>query len=354
MFENPSLICEESGLSIGSDFSYFLMTGKYNLLSGFLGTFNKNGYSICFLKDTRDEVNRISAGYAFSHKRINAGASFHYVFSSIEPSFLFDVGAVVRIKKHQSLQVAVKNIITNDSIKIDQPFLIAGGPEGEIPFFKRAKYSLQAAFSLAGVYNRMEAFGGAVALTHFFFHNPSLLLYYKADVMRTMLKKFSLKIEVSPGFYYQTQSYTVGMYIGGAYYSSVNRTNPAITVSMFLNLLYGEEVPMLSGNLLLSTDDLSPDNDGNFDAVIITIRGSFYNSRTKLKQWTLIIFSEKNNKKAITCIFSGGSIIPSSIVWDGRNRIGELLDDGVYKIQLILIDTFNREVSAASKEITVH
>jgi hypothetical protein len=72
-----------------------------------------------------------------------------------------------------------------------------------------------------------------------------------------------------------------------------------------------------------------------------------------LKQWTLIIYKESEGRQNIVRLFSGGSIPPTSILWNRRNASEELVEKGTYKIRLILIDTFNREVFSSVKEVRV-
>jgi hypothetical protein len=51
--------------------------------------------------------------------------------------------------------------------------------------------------------------------------------------------------------------------------------------------------------------------------------------------------------------YSGGNIPPSSIVFDGRNIKGEILERGTYYIQIVLIDSLNRVVSSSFKKIVI-
>jgi hypothetical protein len=84
---------------------------------------------------------------------------------------------------------------------------------------------------------------------------------------------------------------------------------------------------------------------------MIGIRGVFSTNKVALKQWNLIIYKETGNRTTIVRLFSGGSIPPSSILWNARNAGGDLVEKGTYKIRLILIDTFNREVSSSVIEV---
>ena len=85
--------------------------------------------------------------------------------------------------------------------------------------------------------------------------------------------------------------------------------------------------------------------------IFLDIDGVFSNRDVKTKRWTLIVKKDLTSKDNVIRTFSGGDLPPSSILWDGRNTNGQLVDDGTYYIQLFIVDTIDRVVSSTTEKI---
>lgn len=86
-------------------------------------------------------------------------------------------------------------------------------------------------------------------------------------------------------------------------------------------------------------ESFSPDGDGKEDVIHIKLHARENPGGVGLKSWALMIIRRDSlNHPVQEKAFVGGSIPPSTIVWDGRNSKGELVDRGTYWYQFTAVD----------------
>ena len=183
----------------------------------------------------------------------------------------------------------------------------------------------------------------------FFFNNPSLSLYSRGKVFYNRGKEVEWAVEAAAGYHHLFNRFVFGVYAGYEFPGDIEKSR--ITFSAYFNPQYKKNMPKLSCSIKLTSPEITPNGDGINDKVIIDVDGVFSNRDVKTKRWTLIVKKDLTSKDNIIRAFSGGDIPPSSILWDGRDTNGQLVEDGTYYIQFFLVDTIDRVVSSSTEKI---
>ena len=349
LYFNPALICRQIGGPFGTSFYYGNSSKHYTLSTGFIETFKKSGFSLCYIRKNHGYYNNISTAFSSLYKKISYGASFHFIFSGSEPLFTLDAGGSYHFTDSRYAGMVFKNFFDVDTSNkiLSREFRIATG--GDIPRINKMYYTVQA---IAALYNfKQKEFGGGgdINIHKFFFKNPSLSLYSRGKIIYNREKEIEWIAEAAAGYHHFFNRFVFGVYAGYEYPSDINTSR--ISFSLYFNPHYKKNIPLLSCAIKLTSSEITPDGDGVNDKVIIDIDGVFNNNEVKTKRWTLFVKKDLTSRVNVLRNFSGGGIPPSSILWDGRDTNGQLVDDGTYYLQLYIIDTTNRVISSSTKKI---
>ena len=349
LYFNPSLICRQTGGPIGTSFYYGSSSKRYTLSTGFIETFKRSGFSLCYVRKNHDYYNNISTAFSSLYKNISFGATFHFIFSGSEPLFTLDAGGSYHFTDSRYVGIVFKNFFDVDTSNeiLSREMRIATG--GDIPRINRMYYTIQGIATLYNFKQREFGGGGDVNIHKYFFENPSLSLYSRGKALYNREKEIEWTVEAAAGYHHFFQRVAFGVYAGYEYPSDIKTSR--ISLSLYFNPQYQKNIPKLSCTIKLTSPEITPDGDGVNDKVIIDIDGVFSNKEVRTKRWTLLVKKDLTSKDNILRTFSGGDIPPSSILWEGRDTNGQLVDDGTYYIQLFIIDTINRVVSSSTEKI---
>jgi flagellar hook assembly protein FlgD/flagellar motor protein MotB len=104
--------------------------------------------------------------------------------------------------------------------------------------------------------------------------------------------------------------------------------------------------------VLISTDlrAFSPNNDGVKDTINLNPQVQV---REGVGDWKIDIFSGEGTAGPIVRTFSGGSAIPASIPWNGRNNTGGSIPDGVYTARMEVRYVQGNQPVALSRPFTL-
>ena len=125
------------------------------------------------------------------------------------------------------------------------------------------------------------------------------------------------------------------LYFGYLY--SLYDTKGSFSLSICINPLFKKGVKTLSSTISVHKNNVISNIDSN--SIVISINGIFKTHNTMCEKWILIINEVNDTKETLIKSFSGGTVPPSNILWDGKNPFGELVDDGRYSFVLILVDS---------------
>lgn len=348
---NPALLCRQTGGPFGSSFYYNNAEKQYILTSGFIETFKQSGFSLCYIRKNYDFYNNISTAFSSQYKDISFGATFHFVFSGSEPLFTVDAGGSYHFAERRYIGIVVKNIFDVDTTNelFQRQMHISTG--GTIPGIDRMHYTVEAIATLYNFKEREVGGGGDVNIHKFFFHNPSLSIFSRGMIFYNRNKEIKWVIEAAAGYHHFFNRFIFGVYAGYEFPNNVNESK--ITFSAYFNPQYKKNIQKLSCTINLSSPEITPNGDGINDRVIIDVDGIFSNRDVKTNRWNLIVKKDLTLKDNVIRIFSGGNIPPSSILWDGRDKNGQLVEDGTYYIQLFIVDTIDRVVSSTTEKIFI-
>lgn len=351
IYNNPSLICKQIGVPIGTSLYYNTSSKEYNLITGFIEKFSNSGFSLCYVKRNYKYFDKLSTAFSTLYKKISFGSSFHFIFSDSKALFTMDLGGSYHFKERRYISTIFKNVFNVDTTNdiLSRELIISTG--GDFPWLKKMDYTVQGIIDIYDYDIKECGYGGNINIHKFFFNNPSLSVYSNGKVFYTREKIKEWAIEVIAGYHHIFNTFLFGIYAGFEYPSEIK--NSRLSFSFYVNPLYKKERPSLSCEIQLTSSKLTPNGDGINDNIIIDIKGIFSSKNIKAKRWSLFISKDRLSESDVLRTFSGGNIPPSSLLWDGRDNKGELLKNGAYYIRLILIDTLNRVVSSSYKKVTI-
>lgn len=353
IINNPSLLCMQKGTPIGLSCIYNNERNEYDFECGFAQIMGKSAFSFMYDKNTQDTFNTISTAFSTAYKKLFYGTTFNFIFNNSDPFFDFDIGFSYNFKETYYLELIGKNIFSiYDTPGSDGRFFVVGGG-GSVPKVDRLFFNIQALCFINDIKDRDISIGGDAHIHKLFFKNPSFGLYVRGnfvyDYFDRITEWFS---EAHIGYHHTIKKISFGIY-GGYRYSSDSRKN-SIIVSLSSNFIDNRGKNDLFYSLDLNTDFITPNGDAILEEVIVSIKGRLYSKDVKIKRWNIIISEYLKGEEKIVRSISGGSIPPSSIVWDGRNGEGNIVRNGTYTITLIIVDTQKRVFSSNKKEITVY
>lgn len=348
IYYNPSLICKQTGMPIGGEYLYNYTTGRNVFITGFSETFSASGVSLSYKREDEDKVNTLSTAFSTFYKNISFGSSFHFLFSQSEPVFTFDAGISYHFKEKRYVGLVFNNIFTTDTMysHVPEAVVCAGG---NVPWIDKLYFDFQGIIQFIDIKENALSYGGDLSIQKFFFKGPSLSIYTQGNVLYNTEKKLEWAVKPLLGFHHSFKRFSVGIYAGYEMVYEDNRSN--IALSIYFNPLHTKNKKGLSCDIQVSSPVLVFYSDNN--TILITITGVFSHKDVTVKRWNLIVTKEKFLSLDAVRAYSGGNIPPSSIVFDGRNIKGELLESGTYYLQLILIDSMNRVVSSSYKKIII-
>lgn len=346
---NPSLISRQSGGPFGTSFYYNAPEKQYTLSAGFIETFKQSGFSLCYVRKNHDYFNKISTAFSSQYKDISFGATFHFVFSGSEPLFTMDAGGSYYFTERKYIGIVVKNIFDVDTSNELLPRELRISTGGDIPGVDRMYYTAEAITTLYSFKDREVGGGGDVNIHKFFFRNPSLSIFSRGMVFYNREKEVVWAVEAAAGYHHFFNRFAFGVYAGYEYPGSVEESR--ISFCAYFNPHYKKNRPKLTCTIKLSSAEITPNGDDINDKVIIDIDGVFSNREVKTKRWTVVVKKDLTARDTIIRSFSGGDIPPSSILWDGRDTNGHIMEEGTYYIQLFIVDTIDRVVSSSTEKI---
>ncbi len=344
MYYNPALISRQSGAPVGVSYYYNSPLRQYSLSAGFIETFKKSGFSLCYSKNNYEKFDRISTAFSSLYRNISFGATFHFVFSGSDPLFSLDAGGSYHFNNLLYAGVAVKNIFEADSGAESFAREVAISAGGELPWVKSFYYTVKGIVKLYDLPAGKIGSGGDVHLQKFFLKNPMISIYSRGALLYNREREIEWSAEACVGLHLFVSSFSCGVFGGYEYLSSLQ--DGRISVSVHLNPLYKRSTPGLSCALQLSSSKFSPDGDGKEDVLIIAQSGVFYGKNVRTKRWTLVIKKKQKPEDSIVRTFSGGDMPPSSTLWDGRDTAEKIVKSGEYSLQLFIVDTMERVVSS--------
>lgn len=351
IYHTPALITRQTGAPIGFSYYYNAPLKEYILSAGFVETFQRSGFALCYLKKNHEIFDKVSTAFSTLYKNISFGATFHFVFSGSVPLFTMDAGGVYQFNDAVYAGMIVKNIFESDTSveSLCRELSVCAG--GEVPRAQSLFYAVKGACRIYDFSEREFGFGADMHVQKFFFENPRLSIYAKGALLYNREKKAELSAEACGGLHLFLKTFLLGVFGGYEYVSP--QQDGRVSVSLYVNPLYKRSAPDLSCDIELSPQTFSPDGDGKEDVLIIAQKGIFSAKNVQTKRWTLVIKKQQKNKEIIIKNFSGGDMPPSSIVWDGRDTNDRLVGNGEYLVQLFLVDTQGRVVSSSVKKVVV-
>jgi hypothetical protein len=341
----------QTGAPIGVSYYYNAPINEYSLYAGFIETFQRGGFSLCYTKKNHEIFDKISTAFSSQYKNISFGATFHLVFSGNEPLFTMDAGGTYHFSELLYAGMVFKNIFEADTgfESLSREININAG--GEVPWVKSLYYAVKGIGKIYDFSERAFGYGGDMHIQKFFFKNPMISIYSGGAVLYNREQEIAWSAEACGGLHIFLKNFIFGVFGGYEYLSSLQ--DGRVSVSLYLNPVYKKSTPNLSCAIELSSPKFSPNGDGKEDVLIIAHKGVFNIKNVQTKRWTLVIKKKRKTGNVIIKTFSGGDMPPSSTFWDGRDTNDKLVDNGEYSIQLFIVDTLGRVVSSDTKTVTV-
>jgi len=348
LYSNPSLICKQQGMPVGTLFSYNNQANEYSFQTGFIiPRYQSSTFSLCYTSKNHDYINTLSTAAATVYKNCYFGAVFHFHFSSHLPDLSLDGAFTWFFRPDYYSGIIIKDIFSTDtSSELARDILLTTG--GRVGRIERFYYVVDGLFSLKSSQNRDYGYGADAMLQKLFFKNPSLCLYVRGKIF---YNKNGIKWYTEPtaGLVSTFRKFSFGIY-AGYNYSPIPQDN-LISLSCYINPLYQKKIPTISCNIFVS-EQKSDYSEGEKN-ILITIRGNFNYKGIQIKRWNLFVTRKDTSGISIIRSFSGGNIPPTTILFDGRDHKGYLLLKGKYYLQLIIVDSMNRVVSSEYKSILI-
>lgn len=119
---------------------------------------------------------------------------------------------------------------------------------------------------------------------------------------------------------------------------------------------YTDELPFLQissldlPDIYPEIDEFSPNQDGIKDTVALKL---FTGSEKKIEDW-IVRIANKNKPEKYNWEYESSATLKPSLTWDGRDKKGDLLPDGVYFVYLEINPNSNKKQISNKKELSIN
>jgi hypothetical protein len=292
-----------------------------------LFSFGSNGFA-CGYKKNENGKDVVSAGYGLKNKSFSFGSSINVTILKENPLVNLNLSSCIDIKNHiKKCLLSINNISLNQNRPLNPDVNIS--LSGSII----SKPDFQYIISLRSIVhsdsiNKSPIFGKADITGHI--GSKSYFLYSLGYQLVFLNSGISNSINFSLGTIASIIENGVGLFFGYGY--NLEKKNNTIQCNIHFNPFQFHDVtaPYVSMNVICS--------DNEQPGYYFSLKGHDNSYGAGVKSWTLVITDNPSKNSKIVKIFSGGSIVPSTIFWDLKSSGGIFLDSLMLYSRFICVD----------------
>ncbi len=318
VFYYPSLLAYQTGLPIS--LQVVKNSSFMNVNSAVAVPFRNSG--LAFGYQFLDTANRLTIGFGHDRRFFNIGSSFSYVLNEdySDVSLLVSLGKV--LNKHQ-LALIGENIAVSqrDSLHCFGLKVNASGPFA----YHHNIYSYDVSFFTSSDkdFSRIDKWGGQFRLKLSTSKPPLIHISTGYEFISAYKAPVEMKYYIDFGVYALVKPVLLGL--SGGYEGKQSTDYSCINGTMFINPKF--KVDRTAPELFLSYKE-APDS-----GVYFSLRCTDDENGSGIEGWVLTITPLPKKNAPVLKTFSGGSVAPSVVQWDGRDSRGkEIREKQVYAI----------------------
>lgn len=330
LYSHSSLIPSQFFYPSSGDLLFTSDEKKIEFSYASLFSFGKNGFA-CGYKKNEGGKDIISAGYGIKNDKVSFGSSINVTVLKENPLVTLDLSSCINIKKHvKNCLLSINNISLVENhmflpdVNISLSGLIFEKPELQY-VFSFSSLLQSDTIQKSPLFWKADITGQFGSKSFFLYSLGYQLEYQKSEIYGS--------INFSIGTIASIIENGVGLFFG--YGFNVIKERNTIQCNLNFNPFQFRDVaaPYVSMNVVCS--------DKEQPGYYFSLKGTDNTNGSGLKTWTLIISDNPSKNSKIMKIFSGGSIVPSTIFWDLKNSEGVYLDSIALYSRLICIDKSN-------------
>jgi len=350
--EYPSLISFQKGLFCGSRFSFYSADVSNKVTAGITRAGNTGGFSLAWMRESNSGYHHVHGG--FSHRFgqfAYGGALFGHFGDAIGVNF--DVSGSLALSKSENIIISInlRNLYPADTVFsfIKPTARVSLG--GVIIPSARLFGDVGGYFLFSDYVHRHIGYGAFMDIKKNFLENPSLQIALKVEYDTIPSVRNSLTMTLGAGWFMKTGTIKYGF--SGGYRHDMNEHRSGFYGSVFISPgQYRDTIaPVLS--IGVSDTVFYPLSLGKKSRCIIGVTASDDKKGVGIKNWVCVISRTQSVDSSVVKVFAGGSIPPSSIVWDGKNSYAEFVRPGRYYIRFSVVDGFGNTQTSRWIKIVV-
>ncbi|MBD3420049.1 MAG: hypothetical protein GF398_08040 [Chitinivibrionales bacterium] len=334
---NPALLCYEKGLPAGSIARVNLDDTTLHIISGLVHSPQSDAaFAFGSQHDVAGNLHILSGSFCDKLGDFSWGSSFDLLLVDNEVGFTLDAAAAYAFAPWISSSLVLSNMIETDTSRGEllrkATFTTAAVVLKEYDLF----FNFDAT---AFFYKLLAGEVGAeidVHATKKTWHNPALHTGIGAQVKYRKSKDISYLTSADIGVSFLIREAAAGI-ISTVELDPKSR-DIALSLGVYVNPLIGRDTRAPFANVHFSNRAFSPNGDGISEYLLIALECKDDARGKGLKQWSMVITADPADPNAAIRIYSQASAPPSTILWDGRNAQGDLVEPGAYYVRLSACD----------------
>lgn len=292
-----------------------------------LFSFGNNGFACGYKKNDKGN-DIIAAGYGLNNKYFSFGSSINAVVLKDNPLVNLNVSSYFKIKNHiKTILLSVNDIslVENYTFHPEVNIALNGNifEKPDIEYIASLRSVIDSSFIDQTPFFAKADITGRIGLKSFFLYSLGYQLGY-------INKEISNSINFSLGTIASILDNGVGLFFGYGY--NIDKQINTIQCNLNFNPFQFRDVtaPYVSMNVTCS--------DNEQPGYYFSLKGYDNANGSGLKSWTLVISDNPSKNSKIIKIFSGGSSVPSTILWDLKSSEGIFMDSIKLYSRFICID----------------
>ncbi len=334
LYQNAALLANQNGTTGG--LSLLLNNTEVEKMQiGISSQQGTNGFGLGYIfSDSTKHC--ISTGFGKQLVAFFYGGALSVIIDKSNIGSSIDAYGTAIIGEKNYLAGSLKNILPFDTSITKHPSEIGISSFGIIGEILDLGYL----FTIRGIAydfpTKQFGFGISAEMDREFLKNPTIAINIGGELEYTAKKEMDVTLfggillSVSAG---STRS---SLAAGTVYDPVVMKQKTFGGISFSPNSITKESLPKLE--IKISKKIFSPNGDGTDDNIGINILINKIDRKQELSSWTILISSDPDDPQKVIKIFSGGSLPPATIWWDGRNSKNLLQNPGQYFIRLVCLD----------------
>ncbi|MFW5784560.1 MAG: hypothetical protein ACOCW1_00120 [Chitinispirillaceae bacterium] len=323
LFHNPSLLTNQVGYPAAFQIR-FSREEKINAKGSFVVPLENSGLSFGYEHGEKKE--KLSTGFGHRTSLVDFGSAFDFHFRNREPELSVRAALAKKVNNQTVSLVAQNIVVSRRDSSIAAGFSLA--VNGPFSNFKNLNYDLSLYSFFDESFSRINDLGG-ICRINFSSVKPLIVdLSTGFEISHRYRKGLEFRYFFSLGAYTFLKPALAGIH---AWYEKENSSNrDELTGAVYFNPV--QKLDRTPPKVALN---YKKDSSGGY---YFSIECEESEEESGIRSWILVISSTKKDKGPLLKAFSGGSVAPSVIHWDGKNSAGAVVNEKKVYVKLSAID----------------